>query len=78
LIAALKVNKFRVLVTASTGIASESELAVILRALDVLIIDEISSVHKNIMFYVDRLLRSIDRDRADLEFAGKVNILLSP
>lgn len=54
---------------------NETELAAILREMDVLIIDEVSAVHKDVLCYVDRLLREIDRDNRNFDFAGKVELL---
>uniref|UniRef100_A0A183CR86 ATP-dependent DNA helicase n=1 Tax=Globodera pallida TaxID=36090 RepID=A0A183CR86_GLOPA len=52
----------------------ESDSAKILRALEVLIIDEISITDKNVVLYVDKLLRSIDVERKDKQFGEKIVI----
>jgi len=54
----------------------ENNYAVILRALDVIIIDEVSAAHKDLIRFVDRMLCRIDRPNNDLPFAGKVLIIL--
>jgi hypothetical protein len=52
----------------------DTVLAEALRQLDVLIIDEISTGHKNVIHYVDNLLRSIVYgDGRKLPFGGKVS-----
>uniref|UniRef100_A0A183CMG6 ATP-dependent DNA helicase n=1 Tax=Globodera pallida TaxID=36090 RepID=A0A183CMG6_GLOPA len=50
----------------------ESDPAKVLRALELLIIDEISIADKNVIAYVDKLLRSIDAQHAEMQFGGKI------
>jgi hypothetical protein len=50
----------------------ESNKARFMRALEVIIIDEISVANKVNLDYLDRLLRSIDTERCHLPFGGKV------
>uniref|UniRef100_A0A914H8H6 ATP-dependent DNA helicase n=1 Tax=Globodera rostochiensis TaxID=31243 RepID=A0A914H8H6_GLORO len=50
----------------------ESDPAKLLRALELLIIDEISIADKNVIIYVDKLLRSIDVPNHDKHFGGKI------
>jgi len=102
LIAQVKAENYKIMATATTGIAAlllfggrtmhsalriplnvqwdtqptidyDSFLAEALRQLDVLIIDEISAGHKNVVNYIDKLLRSISPpDKENLKFGGKV------
>jgi hypothetical protein len=51
----------------------ESHVAAILRCLEVLIIDEVSAAHVNVIKYIDRALRQCDQERKHLPFGGKVN-----
>lgn len=51
----------------------DSRKAMILRALEVIIIDEISIANKVVIAYIDRLLRHIDYQNAHLPFGGKVS-----
>uniref|UniRef100_A0A183BLD2 ATP-dependent DNA helicase n=1 Tax=Globodera pallida TaxID=36090 RepID=A0A183BLD2_GLOPA len=51
----------------------ESDPAKLLRALELLIIDEISIADKNVINYVDKLLRSIDVANNEKHFGGKVS-----
>jgi hypothetical protein len=56
-----------------------SKLAEMLRHVDVLIIDEISAGHKNVINYIDTLFRDVaEHDKKNLRFGGKVrtNILI--
>uniref|UniRef100_A0A183CD57 ATP-dependent DNA helicase n=1 Tax=Globodera pallida TaxID=36090 RepID=A0A183CD57_GLOPA len=50
----------------------ESDPAKLLRALELLIIDEISIADKNVINYVDKLLRSIDVANREKHFGGKI------
>uniref|UniRef100_A0A183C0L0 ATP-dependent DNA helicase n=1 Tax=Globodera pallida TaxID=36090 RepID=A0A183C0L0_GLOPA len=50
----------------------ESDSAKLLRALELLIIDEISISDKNVINYVDKLLRSIDMANHEKHFGGKI------
>uniref|UniRef100_A0A183CJY4 ATP-dependent DNA helicase n=1 Tax=Globodera pallida TaxID=36090 RepID=A0A183CJY4_GLOPA len=50
----------------------ESDPAKLLRALELLIIDEISIANKNVISYVDKLLRSIDVSYREKHFGGKI------
>uniref|UniRef100_A0A183C4Z0 ATP-dependent DNA helicase n=1 Tax=Globodera pallida TaxID=36090 RepID=A0A183C4Z0_GLOPA len=50
----------------------ESDPAKVLRALELLIIDEISITDKNVINYVDKLLRSIDVANYEKHFGGKI------
>uniref|UniRef100_A0A183BU64 ATP-dependent DNA helicase n=1 Tax=Globodera pallida TaxID=36090 RepID=A0A183BU64_GLOPA len=50
----------------------ESDPAKLLRALELLIIDEISIADKNVINYVDKLLRSIDVANNEKQFGGKI------
>uniref|UniRef100_A0A183C0L1 ATP-dependent DNA helicase n=1 Tax=Globodera pallida TaxID=36090 RepID=A0A183C0L1_GLOPA len=50
----------------------ESDPAKLLRALELLIIDEISIADKNVINYVDKLLRSIDVANNEKHFGGKI------
>uniref|UniRef100_A0A183CC21 ATP-dependent DNA helicase n=1 Tax=Globodera pallida TaxID=36090 RepID=A0A183CC21_GLOPA len=50
----------------------ESDPAKLLRALELLIIDEISIADKNVINYVDKLLRSIDVANHEKPFGGKI------
>uniref|UniRef100_A0A914HAT8 ATP-dependent DNA helicase n=1 Tax=Globodera rostochiensis TaxID=31243 RepID=A0A914HAT8_GLORO len=50
----------------------ESDPAKLLRALELLIIDEISIANKNVINYVDKLLRSIDVANQEKHFGGKI------
>lgn len=63
-------------VTASTNVNVdvESNFAAVLRAAHLLIIDEVSMQHKDVLEYVDRALRFVDRNPRlmNLPFAGKV------
>jgi len=49
--------------------------AEVLKAADVIILDEVSSLHKEVLFYIDRLLCDIDPANKELAFAGKIVIL---
>jgi hypothetical protein len=102
LIARLKAQGYKVMATATTGIASlllfggrtmhsalriplniswdtqpavdyASTLAEMLRQVDVLIIDEISAGHKNVINYIDNLFRSVaEHEHKNIRFGGKV------
>uniref|UniRef100_A0A183BU63 ATP-dependent DNA helicase n=1 Tax=Globodera pallida TaxID=36090 RepID=A0A183BU63_GLOPA len=50
----------------------ESDPAKLLRALELLIIDEISIADKHVIIYVDKLLRSIDVANHEKHFGGKI------
>uniref|UniRef100_A0A183CCM3 ATP-dependent DNA helicase n=1 Tax=Globodera pallida TaxID=36090 RepID=A0A183CCM3_GLOPA len=50
----------------------ESDPSKVLRALELLIIDEISIADKNVINYVDKLLRSIDVANQEKHFGGKI------
>lgn len=55
----------------------ESVTAKVLRALEVLIIDEISMANKVIIKFLDALLRSVRFEHRDKPFGGVVNLIFN-
>jgi hypothetical protein len=61
--------------TASRPIQNyESQRSAIMRAADVIIIDEASSLNIHLLNYLDALLKSLDVPFGDIPFGGKVLI----